>query len=80
MRTALRPGGQLAFQVPSNFRHVSHLLARQVANESPRTVAASSSRRRSTPTCSTSWAPKSRSCGWRCTATSFPRHPTSSSG
>jgi trans-aconitate 2-methyltransferase len=35
MRTALRPGGQLAFQVPSNFRHVSHLLARQVATESP---------------------------------------------
>jgi trans-aconitate 2-methyltransferase len=35
MRTALRSGGQLAFQVPSNFRHLSHLLARQVANESP---------------------------------------------
>jgi trans-aconitate 2-methyltransferase len=27
--------GQLAFQVPANFRHPSHLLARQVANESP---------------------------------------------
>jgi trans-aconitate 2-methyltransferase len=35
MRTALGDGGQLAFQVPSNFRHASHLLARQVANESP---------------------------------------------
>lgn len=35
MRTALAPGGQLAFQVPSNFRHPSHLIARQVANESP---------------------------------------------
>jgi trans-aconitate 2-methyltransferase len=35
MRTALGEGGQLAFQVPSNFRHPSHLLARQVANESP---------------------------------------------
>jgi trans-aconitate 2-methyltransferase len=35
MRTALAPGGQLAFQVPANFRHPSHLLARQVANESP---------------------------------------------
>jgi trans-aconitate 2-methyltransferase len=35
MRTALRDGGQLAFQVPSNFRHPSHLLAHQVANESP---------------------------------------------
>jgi trans-aconitate 2-methyltransferase len=35
MRTALREGGQLAFQVPSNFRHASHLLARQVANEAP---------------------------------------------
>jgi trans-aconitate 2-methyltransferase len=35
MRTALGEGGQLAFQVPSNFRHASHLLARQVANEVP---------------------------------------------
>ncbi|HEY1826517.1 MAG TPA: methyltransferase domain-containing protein [Acidimicrobiales bacterium] len=35
MRTALAPNGQLAFQVPSNFRHPSHLLAHQVANESP---------------------------------------------
>jgi trans-aconitate 2-methyltransferase len=35
MRTALGPGGQLAFQIPSNFRHPSHLLARQVANEAP---------------------------------------------
>ena len=35
MRTALGDGGQLAFQVPSNYRHASHLLARQVANETP---------------------------------------------
>jgi trans-aconitate 2-methyltransferase len=35
MRTALVEGGQLAFQVPSNFRHLSHLLAQQVANEAP---------------------------------------------
>jgi trans-aconitate 2-methyltransferase len=35
MRTALGPGGQLAFQIPSNYRHPSHLLARQVANEAP---------------------------------------------
>ena len=35
MRTALGQGGQLAFQVPSNFRHPSHLLALQVANEPP---------------------------------------------
>jgi trans-aconitate 2-methyltransferase len=35
MRTALGPDGQLAFQVPANFRHPSHLLARAVANESP---------------------------------------------
>jgi trans-aconitate 2-methyltransferase len=35
MRTALRAGGQLAFQVPANFRHPSHLLAHEVANESP---------------------------------------------
>jgi trans-aconitate 2-methyltransferase len=33
MRTALAPDGQLAFQVPANFRHPSHVLARQVANE-----------------------------------------------
>ncbi len=35
MRTALGPDGQLAFQVPANFRHPSHLLAQEVANESP---------------------------------------------
>src|ERR1019366_7343368 len=35
MRTALAVGGQLAFQVPSNYRHPSHLLAMQVANEAP---------------------------------------------
>ncbi len=35
MRTALAPGGQLGFQVPANYRHPSHLLARAVANEAP---------------------------------------------
>jgi trans-aconitate 2-methyltransferase len=35
MRTALTADGQLAFQVPSNFRHPSHVLAHAVANESP---------------------------------------------
>jgi trans-aconitate 2-methyltransferase len=35
MRTALCPDGQLAFQVPANYRHPSHLLAHQVAIESP---------------------------------------------
>ena len=35
MRTALREDGQLAFQVPANFRHPSHLLALEVANEPP---------------------------------------------
>ena len=35
MRTALGPDGQLAFQVPANFRHPSHLLAQAVANEPP---------------------------------------------
>jgi trans-aconitate 2-methyltransferase len=35
MRTSLAPNGELAFQVPANFRHPSHVLARQVANESP---------------------------------------------
>jgi trans-aconitate 2-methyltransferase len=35
MRTALTHGGQLAFQVPANFRHPSHALALQVANEAP---------------------------------------------
>jgi len=35
MRTALAPDGQLAFQVPANFRHPSHVLARVVANEPP---------------------------------------------
>ncbi len=35
MRAALGEGGQLAFQVPSNFRHPAHLLALQVANEGP---------------------------------------------
>jgi len=35
MRTALGENGQLAFQVPANYRHPSHLLAQQVANEPP---------------------------------------------
>jgi trans-aconitate 2-methyltransferase len=35
MRTALGEGGQLAFQVPANYRHPSHLIAHQVANEAP---------------------------------------------
>jgi len=35
MRTALAKDGQLAFQVPANYRHPSHLLAHEVANESP---------------------------------------------
>jgi trans-aconitate 2-methyltransferase len=35
MRTALGPGGQLAFQVPANYRHASHVLAREVAQETP---------------------------------------------
>ena len=35
MRTALGPDGQLAFQVPANYRHPSHLLAHEVANEPP---------------------------------------------
>jgi trans-aconitate 2-methyltransferase len=35
MRTALVADGQMAFQVPANYRHPSHIIARQVANESP---------------------------------------------
>ena len=35
MRTALGMDGQLAFQVPANYRHPSHLLAHEVANEPP---------------------------------------------
>ena len=35
MRTALGADGQLAFQVPANFRHPSHVLAHAVANEPP---------------------------------------------
>jgi trans-aconitate 2-methyltransferase len=31
----VRPGGQLAFQVPSNHDHVSHLLAHELAAEEP---------------------------------------------
>jgi trans-aconitate 2-methyltransferase len=33
VRAGLRPGGQLAFQVPANFDHPSHRLARAVAAE-----------------------------------------------
>lgn len=32
---AVKPGGQLAFQVPDNFDHPSHLAAEQVAAEEP---------------------------------------------
>jgi trans-aconitate 2-methyltransferase len=35
VRTALRHDGQLAFQVPANYRHPSHIIAHQVANETP---------------------------------------------
>src|SRR6185437_8689757 len=35
LRRGLRPGGQLAFQVPANFGHPSHRLAREVAAEAP---------------------------------------------
>jgi trans-aconitate 2-methyltransferase len=35
MRTALEPDGQMAFQVPANYRHPSHVLAHQVAIEPP---------------------------------------------
>ncbi|HZP27315.1 MAG TPA: methyltransferase domain-containing protein [Acidimicrobiia bacterium] len=34
-RDALRPGGQLAVQVPANFDHPSHALAFEVADEAP---------------------------------------------
>lgn len=35
LATAVRPGGQLAFQVPANFDHPSHAIARSVAAEPP---------------------------------------------
>jgi len=35
LRERLRPGGQLAFQVPANADHPSHAAARQVAAEAP---------------------------------------------
>jgi trans-aconitate 2-methyltransferase len=35
LREGIRPGGQLAFQVPANFSHVSHALAKVVAAEEP---------------------------------------------
>jgi len=35
LRAALRPGGQLAVQVPANADHPSHALAFEVANEAP---------------------------------------------
>ena len=35
LRGGLAPGGQLAFQVPANFDHPSHTLARRVAAEPP---------------------------------------------
>ena len=35
LRAALRPGGQLAVQVPANGDHPSHALVTEIANESP---------------------------------------------
>ncbi len=35
LRRAVAPGGQLAVQMPSNFAHVSHTVAADVASESP---------------------------------------------
>ena len=35
LRGGLRAGGQLAFQVPANFDHPSHVIAREVATEPP---------------------------------------------
>jgi len=35
IRRGVAPGGQLAFQVPANFAHPSHTVARQVAAEEP---------------------------------------------
>jgi len=35
LRAGLRPGGQLAFQVPANFDHPSHRIAADVAAEPP---------------------------------------------
>jgi len=35
LTAALRPGGQLAVQMPANFDHPSHLVAAQVAGEAP---------------------------------------------
>jgi trans-aconitate 2-methyltransferase len=35
LRGGLRPGGQLAFQVPANFSHPSHTVATEVAAEPP---------------------------------------------
>jgi trans-aconitate 2-methyltransferase len=35
LRASLAEGGQLAFQVPANFGHVSHRLARELAREEP---------------------------------------------
>ena len=35
LTAALRPGGQLAVQVPANFDHPSHAVAAQVAGEAP---------------------------------------------
>ncbi len=35
LRASLAPGGQLAFQVPANFDHPSHRLAREVGSEPP---------------------------------------------
>ena len=90
MRTALGEGGQLAFQVPSNFRHPSHLLARQVANEAPfidaleEDVPEDRGRFVLSPEIYADLlyelGARNRSCAWRSTATSSPRRPMSSSG
>ena len=90
MRTALAPGGQLAFQVPANYRHPSHVLARRgqrsPVHRRPRRGCARrpgqvrAVARASTPTCSTSWVRRSRWSAWRSTATSSRRPARSSSG
>ena len=41
LRQRLRPGGQLAFQVPANADHPSHVVAREVAAEAPFAAASS---------------------------------------
>ncbi len=73
---AVKPGGQLAFQVPDNFGHPSHVAAEETAAESPsRALSAAAriretcSRPRPTPRSSTVSATRSRRSGSRSTAT-----------